>query len=133
MIKAALAMGLCVAMRPTSIMLWMMLALVYLQVRGGECSSSRSSSSIIRAPPPPQTQPEATVSDAVMMLLKITLPIGVAGMVKPSSQNLYPLIFVFGTAVNVVNVVIDRICYGYWVIPAWNFVRFDSTFKSLEL
>lgn len=35
MIKAALAMGLCVAMRPTSIMLWMMLALVYLQVRGG--------------------------------------------------------------------------------------------------
>jgi hypothetical protein len=32
MIKASVAMGVCVAMRPTSIMLWMMLALVYLQV-----------------------------------------------------------------------------------------------------
>ncbi len=33
MVKASVAMGLCVAMRPTCIMLWMMLALLYLQVR----------------------------------------------------------------------------------------------------
>jgi hypothetical protein len=92
--------------------------------------SSSSSSSMIRAPLSPQTQPESTVSDAVMMLLKITLPIGVAGVVELSSDNLKPLIFVFWTAVNVVNVVIDRICYGYWVVPAWNFVRFDMHLQT---
>ena len=50
MIKASVAMAVCVAVRPTSIMLWMVLALVYLQVRLGGGSSSSSSSSSMTFP-----------------------------------------------------------------------------------
>jgi hypothetical protein len=58
------------------------------------------------------------------MLLQITLPIGVAGVVtNPQNYNRKPQLFLPFAAVNVANVIIDRVCYGYWVIPAWNFVR----------
>ncbi len=71
-----------------------------------------------------QTQPESSISTAVMMLLKITLPIGVAGVIQPQNYNRKPLNFTF-FSVNVANLIIDRVCYGYWVIPALNFVKFN--------
>ncbi len=39
------------------------------------------------------------------------------------NYNQKTLILVPSIAVNFVNLIIDRICYGYWVVPAWNFVR----------
>ena len=56
MIKASVAMGVCVAMRPTSIMLWMMLALLHLQVSAEDVEQQQQQQQQQRNPcplPPP--------------------------------------------------------------------------------